>query len=446
MSNANKLRVDLLPSTLKNAIGLAFYQELWRDVPLEAIQKLSDLPRLPTVDKAKYRASFMFDRQSLASTALITHTTGTTGELTWRHRTSNEAAVIQQLFGLANRPKDDAGSQSAPLALVVQYGRHGMGMPVPGTARCFPIALSDDVELDQALAALNASFHFGDGDLRPTILAGGVHHLALLAQAWLERGGPKETSSIKVLQVLGYTEPGLYAFLMDVFDGPDLFENFSMTELLGSAIRGWPSRAFVLDPHVIGEVIDEDGLPVEVGDVGELTLTELFPFVQSQPLIRYRTGDIAKLVSNDDQQGMRFEPWNRRQTCISRDACGRQKWVLGFTPIADWISQNPMCARGAVQPHLSVSNPNLGTPCCALSWNAYAREIDLAIGVAFNPWLHAEAARSFVNDLTSMLQTSAPGLRSGPAIRLSLHGVPNAVKDFPSYRIENPGRECVLQL
>lgn len=446
MSNANKLRKDLLPPTLKNAVGLAFYQELWRDVPLDAIQELCDLHRLPTVDKAKYSASFMFDRQSLANSALITHTTGTTGELTWRHRTSSEAAVIQQLFGLANRRQDDVNSHPTPLALVVQYGRHGMGMPMPGTARCFPIALSDDVELNQALATLSASFHFGDGDLRPTILAGGVHHLAILAQAWLERGGRKETLSFKVLQVLGYTDPGLYAFLMDVFDGPELLENYSMTEIFGSASRRWPSRFFVLDPHVIGEVVDEDGLSVEVGGVGELTLTELYPFVQGQPLIRYRTGDIVKLVSNDDQQGMRFELWGRRQTCIGLDVCGRKEWVLGFTQIADWISRNPMCARSSVRPHLSVSDTNLGEPCCALSWNSVAHEIDLAVGVAFNPWLHPEAASRLVNEFCTMLRDSAPGLRAGPAIRLSLHGVPKPVSDFPLYCRDNPGLDFMLHI
>ncbi len=45
-------------------------------------------------------------------------------------------------------------------------------------------------------------------------------------------------------------------------------------------------------PHIVFEMVDDYGLPVEPGDVGNILLTRLD--VGAMPLIRYKVGDIGR--------------------------------------------------------------------------------------------------------------------------------------------------------
>lgn len=427
MPGANKLRTDLLPSTLGNAAKIPFYRDLWQGHSVDNIRCIEDLSQLPLVSKQLYRDSFMFDARSMAESEFITHTTGSTGKITWRHRSPAEAAVINHLFGLATQQPEES-----QLALTIEYGRHGMAMPMPGSSRSFPIAISDDTELDQAIAALESEFHFSNAVLRPSVLAGGVQHLALLAQAWLERGLKKKPSSIRAIHVLGYTDPGLYEFLMQAFDGPTFYENFSMAEVFGSAGRFWPSRNFVLDPHVIGEVVGDDGTCMPVGSIGELVLTELFPFVQMQPLIRYRTDDIVVLLQNDDEFGFQFDWLGRRQDCVAPVEDGGSSWTFGYAPVADWLSRQPLVARESRSSHLSIASTDFGPPCFAMFWHAADSCIDFTVGVRFNPWWARQTTNDFVRKLWAALQQLVLNPRAQPSIRLSLQHIAVSTPHFSS--------------
>jgi len=74
-----------------------------------------------------------------------------------------------------------------------------------------------------------------------------------------------------------------------------LTSRYSMSEVVGGAELCPTCNYYHCDPHIIGEVVDPfSGLIIESG-VGVLVLTCLFPFVQKQPFIRYRTGDVVEL-------------------------------------------------------------------------------------------------------------------------------------------------------
>lgn len=410
------LRQALLPFTIRNAARLPFYARFWEGVDLDAVSSPGELRRLPTLSKEEYRRSLMFDPEAVRGADYITHSTGTTGEVTWRHRTAAEAAVIRDLFGRAA-----AREEGGPLALAFRYDRHGMSMPVPSRARAIPIGLSDDDELRQSVKMLTRTYHFADGELRPTVLAGSSIDLAILAQAWLESRAPREECQVRVLQALGLTDAGLYRFLRAAFDGAEVVEKYSLSEIFGGATKVWPAASFVLDPYVVGEVVDEGGAPVAPGRVGELVLTELFPFVQMQPLVRYRTGDVVLLVEDGDE-AFRFEWWGRRHECILWDSDGAPAWALGYRPVFDWLALQPLVARYPIRTHLtSVKSLDFDLPCVALSGGRGGEAVSVDVGVRVNPWFEPEAvgrlAEGLWAALRGMLAVPPEGVRVGLSFR-----------------------------
>jgi hypothetical protein len=392
-------------------------------VRLDDISSVADLDRLPTLSKDAYRRSLMFDESSVLETEYISHTTGTTGALTWRHRSVAEASVVNRLFG------HGAERAHGQLMLVIRYDRHGMAMPVPGQTRGIPIDLSDDTALRQSVEMLTATYRFPEGVLRPTVVVGGAHDVAVLAQAWLETRTPADSISVRKLHLLGYVDAGLCGFLHSAFNGPEISEKYSLTEIFGGATRRWPATSFALDPYVVGEVVDEDGAVVPRGGVGELVLTELFPFVQMQPLIRYRTGDVVHLVDDQDDD-LRFEWWGRRHDCILAHVDGERSWVLGYRPIADWLSLNTLVAR---QPHKSylssVTSTDLGPPCVAIRSEPDG-PVRVDVGLRINPWWEKEAVHGLARELWTALRSMTVVPPANVRVRLGFRHVPRPIEDF----------------
>lgn len=416
---ADSLREAFLKPTLANAARLSFYKDLWQAADWQGIARLEQLEQLPTVDKQTYTKSLMRAEDALTDSALITHTSGTTGARTWRHRSLSEASVISRIFGLVERP--------APIGvvLVMDHARHGMAMPVPSNVRSFPISISDNGELHHASLMLATDFMFEGQPRYPTGIVGGVQEIAVLIQYLLEHGRTVELDRIGSVHLLGFVDEALRRFVRASFPEATLLENFSLTEIFGSATRTYPAESFLLDRYVIGEVVDDQGRKVAAGEVGELTLTELFPFVQMQPLIRYRTGDVVQLVS--DGKDFRFSWWGRRHQCACAASGGQKKWVLGYAALCNALSQNALVAREAHRPHLNVSHTDFGRFCLDLD-QAEDGVLSLHLGVRFNLW-DSQMRASFVEALWRILR----GIASDPCdlrVRLILWHVPSKISSF----------------
>lgn len=426
------IREALLPYTIHNAAQIPFYRELWREADYGAVRSIKDMCALPAVSKARYRTSLMFEAQALTASHFITHTTGTTGELTWRHRSAAEASLINELFSERYDPTKPAPSD---LALVIRHNRHGMALPMPGRVRTVPIGMNDDIEVSQGLAMLDATYHFAEARLRPTMIIGESHDVAILAQAANESS---VNSTIRSVYVTGFLDSRLRCFLATSFCDAQIIEKYSLTEIFGGAARAGGSRSFVLDPFVIGEVVDERGVPVGVGGVGELVLTELFPFVQMQPLVRYLTGDIVAVDRMDDSGDLQFQWWGRRQDCVKSNS-EDPRWLLGYGPIADWLSQEEAVARHAFKSYLSaVKSIDLGPPCVTIRSNGDG-VIMVDVGIRFNPWLFPDAAQNLGQKLWAALRSMLSPLIDQLRVQLTFRHVSKAIDDFstlsncPSY-------------
>lgn len=324
------IREALLLSTIQNAAHIDFYRSYWNKTNLDDVKSLNDLALIPTLSKVDYRNSLMFNSSATASTDFISHSTGTTGELTWRHRNMQEAAVIQAIFGGLRNPT------TRQLVLSIRYNRHGMPMPFPGPSRVIPISLTDDTEIRQCCKMLSSTYRFKDGVFQPTVIVGQAWDIGLLAQAMAETDRCQAVN-IHSVHLAANTPVGMLPSLMAAFPEAMCTETFSLSEIFGGATRTITDPVFRLDAFVIGEVVNEDGMPLPVGGVGELALTELYPFVQQQPLSRYRTGDVVRRLPDvkDNDPNLAFDWLGRRTQCLA----GRDHWVMTYRPIADWLGK-----------------------------------------------------------------------------------------------------------
>src|SRR5690606_36892108 len=96
-----------------------------------------------------------------------------------------------------------------------------------------------------------------------------------------------------------------YEYFSSVFENAVIVADYSATELQG--VYAIPCKELVGDPeshfHVLGdeyyvEIVDENGVVLtDVGAEGEVVVTTLW-HPNSAPMIRYRTGDIARIISH----------------------------------------------------------------------------------------------------------------------------------------------------
>lgn len=373
------VRAALLPFTIRNAGRLAFYRDHWRGCDSASVTTLGDLVRLPTLSKDAYMAGLMWHPDATTGAAHCTHSTGTSGRLTWRHRSHAEVVLINEVLGAraVRAAESDTG-----LVMSLRYQKHGMSLPIMSTTPVLPAGVTDEVELGQLLEMLDTELRVLGVRRRPTTLSGQAEDIGLVAQAVLEAGRRRAGRSIERVVLGGRVNPTVAELVSHAFPQAVQVERYSLSEVLGGASRVAPSPYLRLDGHVVGEVLDAEGLPAPPGVPGELTLTELFPLVQLQPLIRYRTGDLVESAGDGDLHVEGFRWLGRVDDCLpSPDG-----WRLRKSLLMDWLCGHPSVARAAHRPALRVlGSVDVSEPCATIRWHRGATE--LIVGLRVNPWL-----------------------------------------------------------
>lgn len=139
------------------------------------------------------------------------------------------------------------------------------------------------------------------GELRPAIVTGAASYLLHLLEVAREEG--VDLTAIGIRTVISVGEPGaaVPATRQRLSDGWGAFvrDGYGMTEMfpLGGGCRRSPSLHIASD-LVITEVVDpETGQPLPAGVPGEVVYTNIIG--DTQPLLRYRTRDIATLAGDE---------------------------------------------------------------------------------------------------------------------------------------------------
>jgi hypothetical protein len=299
MSPTPRCFVDgLIPSTIDNARRLPFYEEFWEHTEPEQVRTVDDLQLLPLMDRADYleRSHLFWTEEMLGRHFLVSHTSGTTGELLTRYRSAEEVDYIRRFFtALQRRGRASSGDAPTIVQIAAAEAVHGdvIPIPYPGTVLSLPMDAPADIEC--LVEVLARPQHVAGQPRCVEVLGIPVDQLVVLSSVLAERGvDPKQAFHLRRISTCGgYLNTGA-ARRISAFWGIPVNDQFSLSEIFGGARNCLACGWYHFDPLVAAEVVDHrTGVPL-TGGCGILVLTELFPFVQAHPFVRYWTGDVIE--------------------------------------------------------------------------------------------------------------------------------------------------------
>ena len=259
-----------------------------------AVRTLDDLNQLPMTTKAEFRQAYPFGMVAapMREVVRVHASSGTSGKPTIGAYT---AADVRMFAEVNARALALAGADSGSMVHVA----YGYGLFTGGLGLHFGV---------EALGATAVPASGGNSgfqvqmlaDLGATGLACTPSYSLLLAERAAEEG---LLDSISLRWGIHGAEPwseGMRQKIEQAWGGGfDACDIYGLSEVIGPGVASeWvehKGRLVIAEDHFYPEIIDpstDNRLPD--GEVGELVLTTLSK--QAQPVIRYRTGDITRLL------------------------------------------------------------------------------------------------------------------------------------------------------
>ncbi|MGO7192931.1 hypothetical protein ACCT14_34050 [Rhizobium brockwellii] len=311
----------------------------YASLPSNEVDAAPDLSAWPIISRTVISENFeefIADDVQLRSTC---HTSGTTGQPMDVYKSFEEVRFINDYFSHMFRSFLKSG-RPKPLSLSFPNFYHGVAVPMPSIGMSFVSGVTDDTLIQDARRVLDTTYHFKGYDSRIRILGGLGHHILFFTSYLMEQGVDLSTYRMECINLTGgFLSVQMFEFLRDAWKCP-INIRFSMTETIGGATCIEPTSRFVLDPHLIGEVVDVDTGGLLQEGVGALVLTNLYPFVQMQPLIRYQNGDLVRRIPSANGR-LVFDFLGRVKNALTRMKDGKREWLLFSAPLNNTLAAIP---------------------------------------------------------------------------------------------------------
>lgn len=343
--NLENLQVERLQKCIADVKErVPFYRDLLAGIEPGSIQSLADLAKLPFTNKQDLRDNYPFGlfASPMSEVVRIHASSGTTGKPTVVGYTANDidtwAGLAARALSMAGVSRDDIVQNSYGYGLFtgglgLHYGIEKLGaaaVPASSGNTTRQVMLLQDFEttvlcstpsyaLVLAEGALNAGFDLPNGPLRVGIFG---------AEPWSE-------------QMRAHIETRLGITALDIF---------GLSEVMGPAVAmecTHKTGMHIAEDHFIPEVIDSETLePVPMGQSGELVFSCVTK--EALPLIRYRTHDLARLISGECPCG--------RTTVRMEKVLGRNDDMLIIRGINVFPSQieSVLLAKGDFEPNYQL--------------------------------------------------------------------------------------------
>ncbi len=292
----DKLQLDRLKKTVAKVYNnVLFYRNKFDQAKVTPsdIRSLDDISKLAQTEKSDLRDNYPFDLFAVPKKEIVRihSSSGTSGKPTVVGYTSqdivNWSDIMARNMVMIGLTKDDVFQNSVNYGLFTgglgfHYGVEKLGaMVVPsGTGKT---AKQLEMMLDYGVTGLHCTPSYA------LYLAETAQEMDILDDLSLRIGcfgaEPWSSNTRKVLE----STLNLKAF-----------DSYGLSEMYGPGVAfecEEQDGLHIWSDHFLVEVLDPEGEPVSEGEKGELVLTSLTK--EALPLIRYRTGDITRLLESE---------------------------------------------------------------------------------------------------------------------------------------------------
>ena len=293
-----QVQIERLQSTLNRVYRyVAFYRQAFdrSGIELEKIKSVADLTRLPFTTKEDLRKSYPYDMFAvpLRDIVRIQATSGTTGKPIIVGYTKNDlrnwTECTARLLAAAEVDEHDVVQVAFSYSLFTggfgfHQGAEKLGASVIPASNAGP---------EQQILIMR--------DFKTTVLVCAPSFAAQLSAVLAGLGMHAEKLHLRV--GLFGAEPWSEGLRAQLEEGLHLraLDNYGLTEVIGPGVAGECGERnglHINEDHFIVELINPDTLqPAAPGETGELVFTTITK--EGFPLIRYRTGDLSRLIPGE---------------------------------------------------------------------------------------------------------------------------------------------------
>ena len=297
--------------------GNAFWSGRLADVDPASITSVDDLPRLPFTVKQDLRDQYPLGMviTPIEATTRLHASSGTSGKPTIVVYTPGDLAIWAEVnaraLALAGTRSDDIlhngyGYGLFTGGLGLHYGGERLGctvVPVSGGNTALQLQLLED--LGSRVLSATPSFCL--------VLAERAHALGIRDRLGVEIG---------ILGAEPWSE-GMRDRIQEAWGGSfTALDIYGLSEIIGPGVAMEAPNDLgalnVFDDHFLPEIVDPaTGQPLPDGEFGELVITTLTK--EAMPMLRYRTGDITRILPNTgDTAGPGTRHWTRMARLTGR--------------------------------------------------------------------------------------------------------------------------------
>lgn len=300
-----QLQLERLEAVLSRVyMHVPFYRKQFDEAGFDPddFRALSDLGNLPFTTKDDLRENYPYGMFAvpLRDVVRVHSSSGTTGTATVVGYTENDinhwSNLVARVLTAGGVTKDDVVQIAFGYGLFtggfgLHYGAERVGASV------IPISSGNTKRQIQILE-----------DFKSTALVCTPSYAMLLADTMHELG--VDVNSLSLKYGLFGAEPWSDAMRRELERKLNIIatDNYGLSEVMGPGVAGEcleRKGLHINEDHFILEVIDPDSLkPVAPGEVGELVITTLTK--EAFPVIRYRTRDLTRLITDECPCGRTF--------------------------------------------------------------------------------------------------------------------------------------------
>ncbi|MEU9103502.1 hypothetical protein AB0D54_03900 [Streptomyces xanthophaeus] len=415
-----RIRDKLVPGTVEHACQIPYYQDLWAGLPVPELTTTAALDRLPLIGKFEPSGGAAAVRHPGRTPSVLMHSSGTTGHPFTRYRCAEEVRALADMLANLNARARERTGETRPIVHLstISKRHHGNSIGALAVERSVTLGLMSARDLDKALGLLRRPQLFPDLADPLIQVSGTPDDLVVLAHAVAEAGLAERLRPRTVTALADYLTDGHRDFLASAFPGARIVHRYSLSEVAGGATRCAACELFHFDVHVVPQVVSLDGGQPVTSGVGRLVLTELYPFSQYQPFVRYDTGDVVEAAESPCEPGeVSVALLGRRAHTALVEHQGRQ--VLAFRPIAlrEALERLPELARGVMHASIAPYDALPGSaPLASVEFHP-AREgarprVELTCVTAFAPHLFPELTGQLHARVGEAALNSSPELRA----------------------------------